>query len=156
TQVQHDLAQELRESLKDRTKQLIDGTVFVVNRAGRSTWDLTAPLPADQAFPNDDVKNAMSMARDAVNAFQDQLRKDDRKPAVLLIWGNDVDPAGIAGLKKEDVRMPRPVALFWIGYAAESRWMIEALGKGSVVNRLDRDIQNLSAVYLPEYFIPNP
>jgi hypothetical protein len=154
TQSQHELAQELREVRKAHASQLIDGSVFVVNRAGRSTWDLSSPLLEEQAIANDDIKLAMDKARVAMSALQDRLRKEDRKPAVLLVWGNDVDPTTVPGLTKEDVRMPRPVALFWIGYAAESRWMIEALGKGAVVCRLDRDIQNLSNVYLPEYFSP--
>ncbi|MBI1915583.1 MAG: hypothetical protein HYS12_12745 [Planctomycetes bacterium] len=154
TQSQSELAHELREIRKEHAQQLIDGSVWVVNRAGRSTWDLSSPLPEDQAFANNDIKRALGKARETVSALQDRLRTEDRKPAVLLVWGNDVDPTTVPGLTKEDVRMPRPVALFWIGYANDCPWLIEALGKGSVVCRLDRDIQNLSHVYLPEYFRP--
>src|SRR5262249_38784776 len=154
TEVQSELAQELRQVRKEHGGQLIDGSVFVVNGAGRSTWDLSL-LREEHAIANDDIKRAMGRAREAVSAFQGRLRKDDQKPAVLLVWGNDVDPSTVTGLTREDVTMPRPVALFWIGYPAESRWMIEALGKGSIVCRLDRDIQNLSSIYLPEYLSPS-
>jgi hypothetical protein len=133
---QAELVKELKALVQKQGRRLLGGGVHLVNkeRAG-APWDVERqPLRAEAAFASADVKETFAACARAM--------RRTGAARTLLVWGCDIDPE-MADVSKEDLKLPRPVTLFWIGHADDSLWLRDALGRGSKLLRLDRDIRSL-------------
>lgn len=134
--VQAELVKELKALTQKHSRHLLGGSVYLVNKEKTGApWDgERESLRAEAAFGSADVKETFAACAKAMRRLG--------VARTLLVWGCDIDPE-MADVKKEDLALPRPVTLFWIGHADDSPWLREALGPGSKLLRLDRDIRSL-------------